>query len=262
MVTPPERRRVGAGVRVRVAGPAARIRVRDLVLAVGLPSVLLGGVVLVLRTLTWEGAASAAWPLLALGLVVLGLVAAGRGRPGGATPDAPTGPEPWTVPAAEPAAVPAAAPSAGAEDPCPCPSPAPAADPAGVTVSYRELEPEGFEHAVAALCVRDGCTSVEVCGGAGDLGADVVATAPDGRRVVLQCKRYHPDRKVGSEDLQRFGGTCFTVHDASVAVLVTTSGFTEPAADYAARAGILCVDAEALAAWTAREAAPPWEGRP
>ena len=32
------------------------------------------------------------------------------------------------------------------------------------------------------LCRRDGCTAVRVVGGAGDLGADVIASAPDGRK--------------------------------------------------------------------------------
>jgi restriction system protein len=128
-----------------------------------------------------------------------------------------------------------------------------------VPVDYHALDPAEFEHAVAALCVRDGCTSVEVSGGAGDLGADVVATTRDGARMVLQCKRYHPEHRVGSQDLQRFGGTCFTVHEASVAIVVTTSGFTEPAVDYAARCGILCVDGEGLAGWSSMQAPPPWE---
>ncbi|MET9059283.1 restriction endonuclease [Streptomyces antibioticus] len=39
------------------------------------------------------------------------------------------------------------------------------------------LDPEEFERAIADLCARDDCTDVEVVGGAGDLGADVTATA-------------------------------------------------------------------------------------
>ncbi|NJQ01699.1 restriction endonuclease [Streptomyces sp. PLAI1-29] len=121
------------------------------------------------------------------------------------------------------------------------------------------MDAYAFEQAVAALCVRDGCREVSVAGGAGDLGADVLAVCPDGRRVVIQCKRYRDTNKVGSEDLQRFGGTCFTVHEADIAVLVTTSSFTGPAVDYAGRTGIRCVDGEALAAWTDQACPPPWE---
>lgn len=121
-----------------------------------------------------------------------------------------------------------------------------------------EISPDAFEAAVAALCERDGCREVEVVGDAGDLGADVTATAPDGRRVVLQCKRYDPSHKVGSQDLQRFGGTCWTVHGAQVAAVVTTSGFTAPAQEYAQECGIRCVDGAALDAWSEGSGPAPW----
>lgn len=120
------------------------------------------------------------------------------------------------------------------------------------------LDPEEFEQAVAELCARDGCAEVEVVGGAGDLGADVVAVAPDGRRVVIQCKRYGNDNKVGSQDLQRFGGTCFTVHEADLAVLVTSSDFTAPAAEYAEQCAIVCVNGRRLRDWSDGSGPPPW----
>ncbi|MFF5105876.1 restriction endonuclease [Streptomyces sp. NPDC000134] len=126
------------------------------------------------------------------------------------------------------------------------------------TLDYAALDPDEFEQAIAALCERDGCTQVEVVGGAGDLGADVLAVAPDGRRVVVQCKRYGDTNRVGSQDLQRFGGTCYTVHQADVAVIVTTSDFTAPAVEYAEQCGILCVDGEALRAWSDGTGPAPW----
>ncbi|MFE7648500.1 restriction endonuclease [Streptomyces phaeoluteigriseus] len=132
------------------------------------------------------------------------------------------------------------------------------ADATDVT-DYEALDPDEFEHAIADLCARDGCTDVEVVGGAGDLGADVIAVAPDGRRLVLQCKRYGAGHKVGSQDMQRFGGTCFTVHEADVAVVVTTSDFTAPATEYATQCGILCVDAEGLRGWETGAGPRPWE---
>ncbi|MGW1593435.1 restriction endonuclease [Streptomyces sp. NPDC002343] len=123
---------------------------------------------------------------------------------------------------------------------------------------YDALDADEFEQAVAVLCERDGCTGVEVVGGAGDLGADVLAVAPDGRRVVIQCKRYGDGHRVGSQDLQRFGGTCYTVHEADVAVLVTTSDFTAPATEYAEQCGILCFDRPALRAWHDGTGPAPW----
>ncbi|MFD6532908.1 restriction endonuclease [Streptomyces sp. NPDC060184] len=126
-------------------------------------------------------------------------------------------------------------------------------------VDFAALDPYAFEEAVAELCRRDGCRDVERVGGAGDLGADVLATAPDGRRLVVQCKRYGPVNKVGSQDLQRFGGTCYAVHGADAALVVTTGEFTAPAAEYAAACGIVCVDADALAGWSEGFLPPPWE---
>ncbi|MFD9561286.1 restriction endonuclease [Streptomyces sp. NPDC059994] len=123
---------------------------------------------------------------------------------------------------------------------------------------YGAMDAVAFEQAIAALCERDGCADVQVVGGAGDLGADVLATAPDGRSVVIQCKRYGPVNKVGSQELQRFGGTCFAVHEAQVAAVVTTGEFTQPAVEYAEQCGIRCVDHERLAAWTDGTGPAPW----
>ncbi|NSC20004.1 restriction endonuclease [Streptomyces albus subsp. chlorinus] len=122
-----------------------------------------------------------------------------------------------------------------------------------------ELDAEGFEQAVARLCERDGCRDVEVVGGAGDLGADVVAVTRDGRRLVIQCKRYGDANKVGSQDMQRFGGTCFTVHEADIAAVVTTSDFTAPALAYADQCGIVCVNGREVEAWWHGTGPSPWE---
>ncbi|WP_254396454.1 restriction endonuclease [Streptomyces sp. AC512_CC834] len=123
---------------------------------------------------------------------------------------------------------------------------------------YHAMNPRDFEKAIAYLCERDGCHGVRVVGGAGDLGADVIATAPDGRLIVIQCKRYGPTTKVGSPDLQRFGGTCYSVHNAQIAAVVTTSVFTKPAAQYGTSHGIRLIDEAALAAWATRTGPAPW----
>jgi restriction system protein len=53
--------------------------------------------------------------------------------------------------------------------------------------------------------------------------------------------------------LRRFGGTCCAVHEADVAVVVTTSSAAAPADEYAATCGMVCVDG---GAW------PPGPNRP
>lgn len=122
-----------------------------------------------------------------------------------------------------------------------------------------DVGPDEFERLVAVLCERDGCLEVRVVGGANDLGADVLAVTPDGRRLVIQCKQYREANRVGSQDLQRFGGTCFTVHDADIAAVVTTSTFTEPAVAYAEQSGIRCLDHDMLYAWEAGIGPAPWQ---
>ncbi|MFE5217349.1 MULTISPECIES: restriction endonuclease [unclassified Streptomyces] len=143
------------------------------------------------------------------------------------------------------------------------PAPGPAGEEAtavlDLPVDCAELDPDAFERTVADLCLRDGCGDVEVVGGAGDLGADVTAVTPDGRRLIVQCKRYGETNKVGSQDLQRFGGTCFTVHEADIAVVVTTSDFTAPALEYAEQCGILCVNGDELSAWHDGTGPRPWD---
>lgn len=103
---------------------------------------------------------------------------------------------------------------------------------------------------VAALCARGGCIPVSAFGGAADLGADVVATNADGFLVVVPGRHCADGNRVGSQDLRRFGGTCFAVDEADVAVVVTTSSAAAPAAEYTATCGMVCADGGALAART------------
>lgn len=122
---------------------------------------------------------------------------------------------------------------------------------------FATLTPGEFEEAIADLCRRDGCTGVRVVGGAGDLAADVLATVPDGRRVLIQCKRHAPGNPVRSPEVQRVGGTYAIVHRADLAVIVTTSNYTADARAYARTAGISLVDGRKLASW-AGGGQPPW----
>ncbi|MFF3726717.1 restriction endonuclease [Streptomyces erythrochromogenes] len=235
MTTPEE----DAPASVRGAGPAPRPGSlgRDAVLALGLLGTGIAGVAAFFKAAaaTDAGRLPVA-PVAALTVLLLGALLAR-----------------WSFAPVRRRAGAAPRPTAYAEPPAELP------DVGGDALDHAAVDADGFEHTVAALCARDGCTSVEVVGGAGDLGADVLATTADGRRVVLQCKHYAEDNRVGSQDLQRFGGTCFAVHGADVAVIVTTSSFTAPAAEYADACGIVRVDGEGLAAWTELGAPPPWE---
>lgn len=127
---------------------------------------------------------------------------------------------------------------------------------------YHQMTARDFEEAIAFLCARDGCPEARATGKAGDLGADVIATTPDGRRLVIQCKRYVPGNLVTGPDLQKFAGTCRTIHNADIAVLVTTSGFTKQAREMAAYAGIVLYGSDALGGWAGGTGPAPWGWAP
>lgn len=118
-----------------------------------------------------------------------------------------------------------------------------------------------FEHWTARLLHRSGCVDVQVVGGAGDAGMDLIARSPSGRRVVVQCKRYnHLTAKVTSPEVQRFAGTARFVHHAEIALMVTTTAYTAPARELAHKAGITLVDRGVLAEWARTGEAPSFTG--
>jgi len=105
-----------------------------------------------------------------------------------------------------------------------------------------------FEDLVAGLCCRDGCTDVRRVGGSGDQGADVVGRLPDGRAMVIQCKRYAPSATIASRELRDLLGS--KVHfEADVAIFVTTTRFSRPSTDFALKHGILAVHRDHLGLW-------------
>ncbi|WP_143687107.1 restriction endonuclease [Streptomyces sp. TLI_171] len=119
--------------------------------------------------------------------------------------------------------------------------------------AFLTMGPKDFEHALATLCRRDGCTKVTVVG-----GADVLATTPTGQRILIQAKRYAPKTLVGSQDVQKVNGTYRDVHRCDLALVVTTSTFTKAAANFCTQVGIRAVDRRALALWAEGVGQPPW----
>ncbi|MEE1768355.1 restriction endonuclease [Streptomyces sp. JV185] len=118
-----------------------------------------------------------------------------------------------------------------------------------------------FEDAVRELMHRDGCQDAARVGGAGDLGADVKATDPYGRRWVIQCKHRRnglAGSAVGTPDLQVLNGTARQVHGADVAVIVTNGRVTAPAVTFAKQQRLHVVDRHTLGVWAAGSR-PLWE---
>lgn len=116
-----------------------------------------------------------------------------------------------------------------------------------------------FEELVAGLCRRDGCREVRRVGGSGDQGADVVGRLPDGRAMVVQCKRYTPSAVIASREVRDLLGS--KVHfGADVAVFVTTTRFSKPAMDVVVGNGIVAVNRDLLGAWNSGASLPSLMG--
>jgi len=123
------------------------------------------------------------------------------------------------------------------------------------------LHHQEFEEAVRELMRRDGCPDATRVGGRGDLGADVKATDPFGRRWVIQCKHRRDGARgsaVGTPDLQVLNGTARPVHQADIAVLVTNGRVTGPAQDFARQQRLHLVDRRLLSTWAAGSQ-PLWD---
>ncbi|MGW7397117.1 restriction endonuclease [Streptomyces cyaneofuscatus] len=123
------------------------------------------------------------------------------------------------------------------------------------------LHHRDFEYAIRDLMRRDGCTDARQIGGAGDNGADVLATDPLGRTWVIQAKhRKDGDRgsAVGTPDLQRVNGTARQLYGADVVLVVTNGRFSTRCAPLAAQLNMHLADRRVLATW-ASGGRPLWE---
>lgn len=126
---------------------------------------------------------------------------------------------------------------------------------------------KALEYAVAALLEADGCTDVQVGGGANDRTLDVFGVHPIYGRVGAQCKDYTTS-KVGSQKAQEIISMIWTdpevggqPADVNVAMVVTTNYFTAEALTVLRRSRLVerggqivrrsttPVDRDALAAW-------------
>jgi HJR/Mrr/RecB family endonuclease len=121
----------------------------------------------------------------------------------------------------------------------------------GIMASIDAMNWREFEHHVAVLLRRDGCTDVIVHGGPGDRGVDVTALTADGRSVVAQCKSFAPYRPVWSGELQKFLGASLVQHTADVALFVATTSFTPDARAIAETHGVTLVDRSHVEKWSA-----------
>jgi HJR/Mrr/RecB family endonuclease len=104
------------------------------------------------------------------------------------------------------------------------------------------LSPREFEHHVADLFEQRGYL-VTVRGRSGDLGVDLELVGSDGRRAIVQCKRYR--HAIGPDIVRELFGTM--VHEMAVhGFLVTTADISDAARDWARGKPISLIDGSTL----------------
>jgi hypothetical protein len=96
-------------------------------------------------------------------------------------------------------------------------------------VDLVELSPREFEEMVAELYRSMGHRARRT-GSVGDHGVDVIVTAKNGEKWVVQCKRWRTP--VGESIIRDFWG--MMQHEkAAQGAIIATSGFTHPAVEWA-----------------------------
>lgn len=104
------------------------------------------------------------------------------------------------------------------------------------------LSPAEFERYVAGLFRKKGY-QVQMRGRSGDLGVDILLTKADGRRAIVQCKRYR--NKVGPDVVRELYGTL--IHEqADHAFLVTTAEISASARRWAEGKPMTLIDGKEL----------------
>lgn len=119
---------------------------------------------------------------------------------------------------------------------------------AASAASLHALSPAEFERRVAEMFTRAGFQA-RLVGASGDGGVDVRVWR-DGRRGIVQCKRYRPDLPVGPAAVRELVGVRTHEH-VDAAWLATTGRLTEGARRLAAAEGIVLLDGATLRAWDA-----------
>ena len=90
----------------------------------------------------------------------------------------------------------------------------------------------------------------------GDGGVDIVAVLDKplvGGRYLIQCKRFEPDSLVGAPTVREFFGAINADRKAMKGILITTSGFTDQAKEFAEDVGLELIEGEALTALIAEQ---------
>lgn len=118
----------------------------------------------------------------------------------------------------------------------------------GIPAELGELSGVEFERLIADFLNTMGFVA-EMTKASGDGGIDIEAFLDRpivGGRYLIQCKRFSPDALVGSPIVREFYGALVADRKAVKGILVTTSGFTPQAQEFAANLPIELIDGAML----------------
>lgn len=114
-----------------------------------------------------------------------------------------------------------------------------------------ELSPLAFEKYVASLCL-DAHFRLELTKQTRDGGYDILALTDEssGEKILIECKRYAKERKVGVELVRALLGTVVS-EDADRGLIVTTSQLSDDAKEFVSKNAwaLEARDFESLLAW-------------
>jgi holliday junction DNA helicase RuvB len=118
-----------------------------------------------------------------------------------------------------------------------------------IPTEWAQLTGIDFEKLIAALLNKMGFVAV-ITKASGDGGVDIEATLDKpiiGGRYLFQCKRLAADNLIGSPTVREFYGALVADRKAVKGILITTSGFTPHAREFAANLHIELIDGNGLA---------------
>ena len=121
-------------------------------------------------------------------------------------------------------------------------------DDQGLREQLLAMDPDAFEKQVMSFFVGNGLSDAAVTQSSGDKGIDGFARHEKGL-IVVQCKRYSTDNKVGGPAIREFKGA-MADFGAWKGYFVPTSGFTRDAMESAEKsADLMLVDMDRLIEW-------------
>jgi Holliday junction resolvasome RuvABC ATP-dependent DNA helicase subunit len=115
-----------------------------------------------------------------------------------------------------------------------------------------------FEHAIVELFEAMGFRA-DMTNATGDGGIDIEARLDQpifGGLYIFQCKRFAPDSLVGSPTVREFYGALTARRNAIKGILITTSGFTAQAIEFAENLPIELIDGTRLQQLLSRYRSP------